>query len=60
MKDVTMRETLEIISTAITENTTLTDALLFRGFSGKIIIDVEPNKFKIKDVKFEYTFKIKN
>ena len=57
MDEVTIRDAFKPISKAINENSTLTEAIMYTGFTGKIIINVEPNKYKIKDIKFEYTYK---
>lgn len=55
-KEVTIQEIYQVISDAITENSTLTDVLLLRGFVGKIEINIAPDH-SIKFVNYTYNDK---
>ena len=48
-----IQQIYQVISDAITDNTTLTEVLLLRGFVGKIEINVAPDH-QIKTINYTY------
>lgn len=55
-EEITIQQVYQVISNALTANSTLTDVLLLRGFVGKIEINVAPDH-KIKSVNYTYNDK---
>jgi len=54
--EVTIQQFYQVISDALTDNSSFTDACLLRGFVGKIEINVAPDH-KIKFINYTYNDK---